>query len=143
MFLERDLLYMEGLSPPSGSPGSSSLSHHSHRADKDHQVEPERPVAGIPDVEPNPRLILTLAPSGYLPEPGDSGFHQGIGLGIPPVPAVELLASYRARPHETHLAPKHVENLGKLVEAGPSEKVPDSRDSWIFCQFVILRKLFF
>ena len=117
------------------------MEDHPQRPDKDHEVEPQRPVPDVPEIEPDPDAVVPLASSRDLPETGDPGLDQTIGRGVLPVAAFELLACHRTGSHEAHLSSQDIDDLGKFVKARPSQEFSDSRNPRIMDELVLFFKL--
>src|SRR5262249_59813329 len=66
--------------------GAPPGEHGRHRLDEDRDVEPERPVLEVVEVEPHEVVVGQVAPAGDLPEAGHPGQH----VRAPPVPRREL-----------------------------------------------------
>src|SRR2546425_12175112 len=66
-----------------------------------------------------------------LPEARDAGLHFQQAPPVPDVVGLELIGDRGAWPDERHLAPQDIEELGELVQTGPSEEPPDRSHPWI------------
>src|SRR5262249_7548160 len=97
-------------------------------AEQDLHVLPERPVLDVIVVEHQAFLDRALAPippqAVDLRPSGDPGGHAVAGpvLGEPPAEQVHEVPVLWPGPDQGHVAPKDVEELGQLVQAGAAEE---------------------
>src|SRR5882762_10754153 len=102
--------------------------------DQDLQVEAQAPALDVVEVALDPLLDRGVAPPSVdLGPAGDSRLHL-VAEHVARHPPPEFLDEARAlrtRPHETHLAAKHVEELRQFVEARSPEKRPEAGAAWI------------
>src|SRR5437867_688581 len=99
------------------SEGPSAGENRRHRAGQDLQVEAERPVLDVVDVEHDPFVEAELAATADLPQAGDAGYD----LEAAPLPlfvALDLVGDRWTWPNQAHLTPQHVPELRNLVQAG-------------------------
>ena len=103
-----------------------------YRHEDDADVEQQRPVFQVPDVAAYAAFHLAqgvglAAVSRHLGPSRDAGFDQvanhifidefRVLLGV--------LEHVRPRPHDGHVAPEHVDELGQLVDARPAQEIPE------------------
>src|SRR5215208_158025 len=87
--------------------------HHPHGPPENPQVERERRVLDVPEVELDPlaprqrRAALDLCPARQARQHGEPA---ALALGV----AVDLDLNRRARPDDRHLTPQHVHEVRKL-----------------------------
>src|SRR2546425_1568928 len=95
------------------------------RLDENLQIETQAPALDVIEVALDPFLDRCIPPPPVdLGPPRDAGLHL-VAEHVTGHPAPELLhkaRALRARTHEAHLAPQHVEELRQLVEAPASQE---------------------
>jgi hypothetical protein len=103
--------------------------------EEDVDIEPQRPVVNVPYVQFElnfPGYVVApidLRPACYA---GECVHTAGLFGGV----AVEVLHQQRARPDETHLAPKHIVKLRQFVDAaGPQKFAEEGQPVFIGEQF--------
>src|SRR5664280_870456 len=105
-----------------------SVEEHQRRAGEDAQIEPERAVFDVPDVQLDPLVPgqggapIHLRPAG---QPGLDLEPAQLPGGI----AVDLIAKGRARSHDAHVASENVPELRQLVEREAAQRSPGARDA--------------
>ncbi len=115
-------------SPRSPSGRRRRAQQHRDGAQQDAQVERERAVLDVPDVELDPLgprergAAVDLRPAR---QPGLDLEPAALALGV----ALDLVGERRARADEAHLAAQHVPQLGQLVDRGLAQQVADARDA--------------
>src|SRR5207249_11031719 len=85
------------------------------RSDDKLYVVEERPVGDVQIVQPDHLLERNLASSHHLPWAGTARLEVE-ALPAPGVDVTILVQDERPRPHQTHLAADHIEQLRELVE---------------------------
>ena len=96
----------------------------------DLEVEPERPLIDVGQVQLHPGLEIDLVASADLPDAGDPRLHREPA----PLPALvlgDLVGDGRPRTDHAHVAHQHVPELGKLVQASLAQHAAHRRDAWI------------
>src|SRR5205085_5476669 len=83
--------------------------------EQDAQVERERPVLEVDEVEVDEVVEVELRAAGHLPQAGDAGEDE-IALAVPVVEHVVVAFGQRTWADERHLATKHVDELRELVQ---------------------------
>ena len=96
--------------------------------EQDDQVEQQRPVVDVEQVEAAVGLERRVVPGLDLPQAGDAGAHLVAGLQLGGELG-DLGRQRRPRADEAHVAAQHVEQLRQLVEAERPDKPPDPRDA--------------
>ena len=97
------------------------------RPREDLQVEPQRRVLDVPEVELDPLVPRQRRAAVDLRPAGDAGQRvEPVALAL--VVAVDLDLDGRARADERHLAAQHVHQVGHLVEGGPAQPGAEPRD---------------
>src|SRR6266568_821363 len=89
-------------------------------------VEPDRPVLDVVEVEPDEVVEAEIDPARHLPKACHPRQHE-IAL---PVPRKELLVvadGKRPRADQRHLAPQDIQHLRQLVERETTQESPDGR----------------
>ena len=99
---------------------------HRRSAQQPH-VESQRPAAHVGDVHVERLAEAGTRAGGYLPQPGQSLWHQE-PLELVLLEVLELVGDARPRPHQRHLAAQHVDQLRQLVQRGLAQPVADRRD---------------
>src|SRR5262249_61197813 len=92
--------------------------------DQDRDVEPDRPVLEVEEVEPDEVVEAEVRAARDLPEAGHAG-DDDVGLAVPGVEALVVAQRQRARADEAHLAAQHVPELRDLVEREPPQHGAD------------------
>ena len=100
--------------------------HGRNRLRDDRDVEPDRPVLEVGEVEPDEIVEREARASGDLPEPGHPGEHEIPGA-MPVLEELVVAKRQRPRPDEAHLAPQRVDELRQLVDREPPQNSPDPR----------------
>src|SRR5436190_9093152 len=95
-----------------------------HGAGQDRDVEPERPVLEVVEVEPHEVVEAEIGTAGDLPEPGQARENE-VALEVPALELLVVAQRQRSRPDEAHLAPEHVPDLRDLVQREAAENRPD------------------
>ena len=97
-----------------------------NRRREDHQVETERPVVDVVEVEPSIGAEVRIVACLHLPQTGHTGWHaQSVEQSV--VELRHLVGQRRPRPHEAHLAAQHVPQLRQLVERRGAKHTSDAR----------------
>src|SRR5215210_4548136 len=100
------------------------------RRDDDPEVEPERPVVDIPDVEDEAVVPAYEVPALHLGEPSDAGLHVVPSCLLRRI-ARQVLEQEWPWSHDAHLALDDVPQLRQLVEAGSPENRSQPRDTCV------------
>src|SRR5580700_3870089 len=110
-----------------GSVGPLTVGHGGAGLPENLQVERERPVLHVPQVEPDRVLVAQVRPAVDLPESG----HPGLDIQ----PAAKFVAVKRGLcgqrgpgPDQGHLAEYHVQELRELVQRSAAQEAADGRD---------------
>src|SRR3954447_10862644 len=102
--------------------------HGKDRLPEDLQVEGERPVLDVVEVESDAVLPRQVGPAADLPEARDPWLDQQ-----PPVDVVRVVGDFarqrRPRPDERHVAADDVEQLRQLVERVAPQELADASDA--------------
>src|SRR3954469_18965049 len=85
------------------------------RLEEDGDVEPDRPVLDVVEVEPHEIVEGEVRAARDLPEAGDPRQHE-VALPVPVVQPLIVADRERARADEAHLAAEDVQELRQLVE---------------------------
>src|ERR1700680_745640 len=105
-------------------------------------IQPKRPLPHVTQIEPHHIVKCGFAAAGDLPQARDSRFYFQESRSVPGLIEIYLIGNRGPRTNQRHLALEDVDQLGKLVEAGFAEKSADSREPWVFRDF-ICHALFF
>src|SRR5207247_1894222 len=82
------------------------------RLEQDLEVQAQRPALDVVEVQLQPLRERELAPSGDLPQAGETRLHAEAPTLDALVEEVHVAQRHGARPDEAHLAGQHVEDLG-------------------------------
>src|SRR5688572_8962849 len=99
----------------------ASGDHRARRREQYLEVQPERLVLGIADVEPDHLVERRAAAAGDLPQPRDAWLGFQHSTKVPRFVAVHLVRKRRAWADERHLALEDVPELRQLVETGAAQ----------------------
>src|SRR5262249_34670146 len=114
--------------PPVRSVSALPGDRRPRRRQKDPEVGRERPRSSVAEVEAHHLVERGAASPPDLPGPRDPGPRLENAPTMPGRVPLELVGQRRARPHERHVSPEDVPELGQLVEARLPEEVPEPRD---------------
>src|SRR5664280_1762689 len=90
--------------------GTRASEHDGDGADQDFQIEPQRPVVNVFEVEAHPLLeIGYLVASADLPEAGEAGLDAEAAAMGEIFETLHLVHRQRARTHQAHFGAEHVE----------------------------------
>src|SRR5439155_9542155 len=107
-----------------------SRKHGWERAGENGDVEPDRPVLDVVEVEPDEIVEAQVDAAGDLPEAGHPREHE-IPLAVPREQLLVVANGKRPWADERHLAPEDVEDLRHLVELEAAQKATDRRNARI------------
>src|SRR5436305_11306979 len=93
---------------------------HGQRAQHDLEVEPERPVLYVEEVEADHLVERESVAARHLPESSHPRLHVE-PLAVPEFVCLDLIRDRRARADEAHVAAPGVGELRQLVEARAAE----------------------
>src|SRR5207244_8008529 len=96
------------------------------RLGENRDVEPDRPVLEVVEVEPDEVVEAEVRAAGDLPEPRHARADE-IALAVPALELGVVAQRQRAGPDEAHLAAEHVPDLWHLVEREAAQERPDRR----------------
>src|SRR5436305_9427792 len=108
---------------------------HGQRAQHDLEVEPERPVLYVEEVEANHLVERESVAARHLPESRHARLHVE-PLAVPEFVRLDLVRYGRARADEAHVAAKDVEKLRQLVQARAAEPATGARHARVVVEFV-------
>src|SRR5437763_16032218 len=108
----------------SGSESAPPREYRRDRLEENREVEQDRPLLEVQEVEPDQVVEVEVRPARDLPQPGDPGEDQ-VALLVPFLEAVEIAQRQRSRAHERHLAAHDVRELRELVEREAAQEAPD------------------
>src|SRR4051812_13775293 len=89
--------------------------HRGERLDENRDVEPDRPVLEVVEVEADEVVEAERDPARDLPEPGHPRQHE-VALAVPVLELDVVADRQRPRPDEAHLGAQDVQHLRDLVE---------------------------
>src|SRR5439155_6386716 len=104
--------------------------HRRQRPGQDRDVEPDRPVLYVVEVEPNEVVEAQVDPAGDLPETGHPRQHE-IALAVPRQELLVVADRKGPRADQRHLTPEDVKDLRHLVERKAAQEPPKGRDARI------------
>lgn len=100
------------------------------------QIQPERPVVDVFEVEGDPFLeVLDAVAPADLPEAGEAGFDAEAAALRVFLDAVDLVNWQRAGADEAHLAFQNVEELWQLVDAQAAQPGTKGEDTGVVADF--------
>ncbi len=108
---------------------------HARRARQDPDVEPQRAVLDVPDVELDPLRPRQRGAAVDLGPARDAGLHvepAALALGV----TVDLLLDRRARAHDRELSAQHVDQVRQLVEREAPQQAAAARDARVALEHV-------
>src|ERR1039458_1026454 len=97
-------------------------------AGEDFQVEPERPVVDVLEIELHPLVEADLVASADLPDTGQTRFH-GEAAAVPRIVVLPLGWDGRPGADEAHVADENIPELRELVDAGAAQEMPERCDA--------------
>src|SRR5207237_8085326 len=110
---------------------SGSSEHHAERAPDEVEIEAERPVFDVLQIQLHPVIERDLVTPGRdLPEAGEPGTDRKASV-LPGLVPRDFAGKRRARPDEAHVAEQDVDDLRQLVEGVLADEPSDRRDAWI------------
>src|SRR5436190_4459288 len=112
--------------PP--SVGSLAGQDRRNGTQQDAQVEPERAVLDVLEIEPHPLAEAQGTAPADLPQAGDAGLHVEPAQ-LPGLVLLDFLRNRGARADQAHVPLEHVEELRDLVEARDPQQPPDAGDA--------------
>src|SRR5687767_11966940 len=98
------------------------------RLEEDRDVEPDRPVLDVVEVEPHEVVEREVRAARDLPQARDSRQHE-IALAVPRLELVVVAQRQGSRADQAHLAGEHVQYLGQLVERELPQEAADAGDA--------------
>src|ERR1700719_3076623 len=103
---------------------------------KNLDVQPNRPAAGIFKVQANHIIEARPATSLDLPQAGNTGLDFEHATTMPQVVGPELISDRRSRTNQRHLSAQYVQELRQFVQAGPANKPSHGGYARIFLGFL-------
>src|SRR5262249_11392096 len=108
------------------SVGAAAGDHDRQRAEQDHDVPPQGPVANIPAVKGDPLLVVREVPTANLPQACQTWTNPQINRIVALLVLAQCLMNDRARADQTHVTAKNIDELRQFVDAGDAQKAADS-----------------
>src|SRR5437016_4903672 len=109
---------------PPASIRAAAREHRGKRLREDRDVQPDRPVLEVVEVEADEIVERQLDSPGHLPQPGHPGQHE-VALAMPVLELNVVTQRQRAWADERHLAAYDVQHLRQLVDRIPPQEPPD------------------
>src|SRR6266496_4376114 len=115
--------------PPVKKPlvGAAPCEHGGECLREDRDVEPDRPVLEVVEVEADEVVEGQLDAARHLPQACHAGEHE-VALAMPDLELHVVAQRQRPRADERHLAAQDVQHLRQLVERIPADEPADARD---------------
>lgn len=116
-----------------GMVDAAHCKHAGNRKRQDFDVQPYTAMIHIPDIEAEPLFPAQPVAPVHLSQAGQAGHYF---MPAPLLWCVErqILEQQRPGPYQAHVAPQHVPELGKFIEAGASQELPDASQSIVIRQ---------
>src|SRR5437763_11653529 len=86
---------------------------------QDAQVEEHREILDVEEVEPGVQVQRQLTAAVHLPPSRHAGWDH-VPRVLPRLVPLHDPRQLRSWPHQAHLPPQHVDELGQLVQTGPA-----------------------
>ena len=106
--------------------GAAAGDHGRDRPDDDRDVEPDRPVLDVREVEPHEVVEVQAGAAGDLPQAGHPR-ENGVPGAVPLLEQLVVAERERTRADEAHLPLQHVHDLRDLVQREPPQHATDAR----------------
>src|SRR4051794_8142396 len=90
------------------SASAATANHRSGSLREDLDIEPQRPSAGIPDVEPHHFIECDAASPFHLPQTRNPWLHRQQAPAMPKAVPLDFIRNRRSRADERHLASQNV-----------------------------------
>ena len=104
--------------------GAGAADHGRDGLREDRDVQPDRPVLEVVEVEPDQVVEAEARAARDLPEAGHAGEHE-VALAVPGLELLVVAQRQRPRADEAHLAAEHVPELRDLVQREAPEDRAD------------------
>ena len=128
------LCAMKSVSNPSNQCPSPPIITNPVRRD-DFQIEQQRPVLNVEQIEPHHLFKRQTISSGNLPQPRQPGLHVE-PFAMPELIRFDFVRNRRPWSNNAHIAQQHVQKLRHFVETRAPQEFSNSRDTRIGEQFV-------
>src|SRR3954447_24659299 len=113
-----------------GSVGAGAAEDRAHGLPEDHQVEGERPVLDVADVDAHRVVPGEVRAAADLPEPGETRLDEEAAVHVVAV-LLDLGLQRGAGADQRHVPPQHVDQLRQLVERVAAQQASDARDAGV------------
>ena len=97
------------------SPGTSPQKNNREGSKQDLEVEEQRPIVDVQEVELHPFVEIDLVAAGHLPQACDVGFYREAAALLSSV-FLDLFGKRRPGAHKTHIPFENVPKLGPLID---------------------------
>src|SRR5215207_3552577 len=113
------------------------LAAHEHGDGSQHdaQVEPERPVLYVEEVEPDHLVEREAVAPRHLPQARHPRLHVET-LAVPKLVRLHLVRNRRARADDAHVSAQHVQELRQLVQTRAPQPPSRARDARVLVELV-------
>src|SRR5258707_9149385 len=120
----------------SGSPGAFENGRNGAR--KDFEVQEERPLADVLQIQFHPLFERHGASAADLPQAGDAGADaETAALPVFTILGEQIVIAHLQRPgtEQAHMGLEYIEELWQFVNTGPAQELADGREPWIVLDF--------
>src|SRR3954447_15009929 len=111
-----------------GSVGAGAAEDRAHGLPENHQVEGERPVLDVADVDAHRVVPGEVRATADLPEPGKTRLDEEAAVHVVAV-LLDLSLQRRAGADQRHVPAQHVDQLRQLVGRVPAQHAAYPRDA--------------
>ena len=111
--------------------------HHGEGTGQDPEIHPDAPVGHIIAVQADPFLVGRIVSSGDLPQARDARAHPAV-IRVDFAVFGDLGLHDGTRPHQAHLAPHHIDQLGQFIQAALAQEAAHAGDTGVMLQFAVL-----
>ena len=108
--------------------------HRRHRLEQYNEISPGRPRIDIRVIEPHPLVEREVRSTRDLPQTRDSRLHRK-SAPSECIVSSNFTRQRRPGPDDRHVAPQHVEEIGKFVDARTPQHLPERVQSRIVSDF--------
>ncbi len=110
------------------------MKDHNNRLEENLEVGADRPILDIIEIEVEHLAAADVASSRHLPRAREARQDRetaGVPIGFQGFQPLAITKLQRTRADQAHLSDQDVPELGKFVEAGPTQESTQGRDSGI------------
>src|SRR5262249_22486892 len=96
------------------SGGAGAPEHGGNRAQQNLEIQAQRPAVDVEKIHLDPTVEIDGVATAHLPETGHARAHRQ-PTALRALHLARLVDRERARPHQAHLPPQDVQQLGQLI----------------------------